>query len=196
MYNKYTMFYKDILISISDFLSTHDLISLSSTCRDYRIILLFDIHVMSIHKFTLSKTYTSLEFIKELPYKIYNLDLNTNKNIKDKDFQYIKGIHTLDMSGCNQDTITDNAFKYLKGIYTLNIKGCKQITDKAFENLKGIHTLDMSWCNKKTITDKAFVNLKGIHTVNMYLCKQITDKAFSNALSVIVFLLHRLISRV
>src|SRR3989338_4989672 len=178
------MFYKDILISISDFLSTRDLISLSSTCRDYYIILLFNVHVMSTHKFTLSKTYISLEFIKELPYKIYNLDLNTNKNIKDKDFQYIKGIHTLDMSGCNQDTITDNAFKYLKGIYTLDMSWCnkKTITDKAFKNLKGIHTLHMKSCNQDTITDKAFKYLKGIHTLDMSNCNQktITDKAFEN----------------
>ena len=56
-------------------------------------------------------------------------------------------------------SVTNNCFKYLKGIHTLDMRGCELITDAAFIHLKGIHTLDMSDCTE--ITDAAFVHLKG-----------------------------------
>jgi len=92
-------------------------------------------------------------------------------HISDSEFVYLRGIHTLNMSKCNDEyTITDAAFVHLKGIHTLNMSCCKQdtITDAAFVHLKGIHTLDMSHCNQ--ITDAAIVHLKGIHTLNTYGC--------------------------
>jgi len=104
------------------------------------------------------------------------------RDLTDADFVYLKGIHTLNMSGCNQETITDAAFVHLKGIHTLNMSGCNQptITDAAFIHLKGIHTLDITVCRNRT--DAAFVHLKGIHTLNMVYCNQstITDAAFEH----------------
>jgi hypothetical protein len=46
----------------------------------------------------------------------------------------LRGIHTLDMSGCDQASITDAAFAHLRGIHTLNMSRCWQdtITDAAF----------------------------------------------------------------
>ena len=58
------------------------------------------------------------------------------------------------MSACNQITITDKFSESLKGIHTLDISGCNQITDKFSENLAGIHTLNMYHCDQITITDK------------------------------------------
>ena len=61
----------------------------------------------------------------------------------DADFFHLRGIHTLDMSGCDQESITDSAFVHLRGIHTLNMHGCNQesITDAAFVHLGGIQCL-------------------------------------------------------
>ena len=116
--------------------------------------------------------------------EIQSLFMSWCSSITDNAFEYLHGIHTLDMTFCQQSTISDKAFKNLRGIHTLDMEGCVQttITDKAFENLRGIHTLNMSYCNQSTITDKAFENLTGIHTLDMSWCNQttITDKAFEN----------------
>src|SRR3989338_5270412 len=181
----------DVIIHICEFISTSDLLSLSSTCSDFRSIILFDVHTMKNHTFTVLKEFNNLKFLEEIPFKIFNLRLQCN-SISDEDFTFIRGIHKLDMRDCNQETITDKAFENLKGIHTLDMSWCNQkwITDKAFENLKGIHSLNIRGCSHidrkgrrcKGITDKAFENLKGIHTLDMSNCKQrwITDKAFEN----------------
>ena len=74
-------------------------------------------------------------------------NLNSRQFV-DADFVHFEGLHTLDMSYCDQAGITDAAFEHLKGIHTLNMEGCDQagITDAAFAHLKGIHTLNMSAC--------------------------------------------------
>ena len=116
--------------------------------------------------------------------KALHVNISYNRKITDKDFKYLKGIYSLDISYCYQKTITDKAFENLHGIHTLNMSNCCQetITDKAFENLKGIHTLNISMCDQKTITAKAFENLKGIHTLIMNECYQntITNKFLEN----------------
>ena len=53
-----------------------------------------------------------------------------NTRLVDADFVHLRGLHVLDMGGCNQ----------------------ANITDAAFAHLAGIHTLDMSWCDQATIT--------------------------------------------
>ena len=71
-----------------------------------------------------------------------------------------------DMSFCNQSTINEKAFENLRGIQTLNMSGCVSarntqrdlpfccyITDKAYENLRGIHTLDIMGCNQPAIVE-------------------------------------------
>ena len=102
--------------------------------------------------------------------------------VTDAAFVHLRGIHTLDMSYCNQETITDAAFVHLRGIHTLSMRFCIQetITDAAFVHLRGIKYLDMSGCNQRTITDAAFVHLRGIQTLLMEKCDQntITDAAF------------------
>jgi hypothetical protein len=48
------------------------------------------------------------------------LSLIMSCSITDTAFSYLKGIHSLDISHCNQSTITDHAFSYLQGSYTIN----------------------------------------------------------------------------
>jgi hypothetical protein len=119
-------------------------------------------------------------FFAPLAGTIHTLSIRWCPFVTDAAFVHLKGIHTLDMSHCNQETITDAAFKHLKGIHTLNMSHCTQhtITNKAFEHLKGIHTLDISGC--KRVTDAAFEHLRGIHTLDMAGCRQITDRAFEH----------------
>ena len=126
-------------------------------------------------------------------------------DVTDAAFLRLRGVHTLDMSGCNQvaitdaafahlvgiqrlsiwacrqATITDAAFAHLRGIQLLNINGCFQLTDAAFVHLRGIHTLYMWGCRQPSITDAAFVHLRGIHTLVMERCDQasITGASFS-----------------
>jgi hypothetical protein len=86
--------------------------------------------------------------------------------VTDAAFVHLRGIHTLDMSYCDQRAITDAAFAHLAGIQRLSIWGCRQatITDAAFAHLRGIQLLNMSECNQ--LTDAAFMHLRGIHTLS------------------------------
>src|SRR5271168_3056441 len=108
-------------------------------------------------EFKLSIKYTDY-FIKNIHLMnkdnwIRNINLLNNDKITDCIFVHLKGIHTLNMRNCDQNTITDNAFIHLKGIHTLNMKFCDQntITDKAFIHLKRIHTLKILGCNNSLI---------------------------------------------
>jgi hypothetical protein len=107
------------------------------------------------------------------------VNVSGRRDLVDADFVHLAGIHTLDMSGCDQAAITDGAFAHLRGIHTLDMSGCCQatITDGAFVYLRGIHTLDMGYCSQATITDCAFAHLRGIHTLNMHGCRQATITA-------------------
>ena len=114
--------------------------------------------------------------------RLHTVDIDGCTMVTYAAFIHLRGIHTLNMSGCNQETITDAAFIHLRGIHTLFIGGCNQetITDAAFIHLRGIDTLFMGGCNQETITDAAFIHLRGIHTLNISGCNQetITDAAF------------------
>src|SRR3989338_8798949 len=113
----------DIVVYLSDFLSNKDFINLSLICKDYRKIL-FTEYCLKNRLFILKKGIKNLRFIENLSYKIYKLDLNSNKNLKDEDFEILRGINTLNMSNCNQETITDKAFEYLGGMNTFKIFKC------------------------------------------------------------------------
>src|SRR3989338_5559808 len=147
----------DSLYEICSFLSTSELLKFSFTCSLYYNCLLKDVRIMKEHKFTLKDNIDELDFMDCMSYKILNLDLNSNANITDDNFTHLKGIHTLNMSGCKG--ITDEGLIHLKGIHTLNISCCGQITDKGLIHLKGINTLNISKCDQ--LTDKIFEHLKG-----------------------------------
>lgn len=105
-------------------------------------------------------------------------------NLTDNAFKYFKGIHSLNMSHCCQETITDEAFKHLSGIKNLNLFNCHQktITEKALEHIKGVEILDVSHTNNKMMTDKAFKFLGSVEELTMLCCPQdtITDEAFKH----------------
>ena len=107
---------------------------------------------------------------------IHTLDMtNCNQpSITDAAFAHLAGIQRLSMRGCIQATITDASFAHLQGIQKLNMSGCLQLTDAAFVHLRGIHTLFMWLCSQRAITDAAFVHLRGIHTLMMDGCDQAT----------------------
>src|SRR5580692_9471510 len=64
----------------------------------------------------------------------------------------------IDLSNCK---IMDTTLVHLKGVHTINLSGCKKITDEGLAHLKGVHTIDLSWC--KRITDNGLAHLKDIH---------------------------------
>ena len=115
---------------------------------------------------------------------IHTLDMSrcNQQTITDAAFVHLRNVHTLIMSVCNQQTITDAAFVYLRNVHTLDMSWCRQvnITDAAFVHLMNVHTLIMSECNQQTITDAAFIPLTNVHTLDMSYCNQetITDAAF------------------
>ena len=119
---------------ICSYLCTKNMFSLSYTSRYlYKIIL--SKQNMKQHKLTLKKCVKNLDFIVNLPYKIYNLNINTNENLSDDDFIYLNNIYELDMNGLRNNKLTDKAFKYLKGLHTLNLSNSylSGITNKTFE---------------------------------------------------------------
>src|ERR1700739_4379003 len=78
------------------------------------------------------KIYTEIRKYKNITYNIQFKVKNQkyfieNINNINKDYW----IKNLNISYCKQ--ITDKAFENLKGIHTLDIRGCTQITDKAYE---------------------------------------------------------------
>jgi hypothetical protein len=89
------------------------------------------------------------------------------------DFSYVSSLNLRGLRGFD-----DSEIQYLKGIHTLDLSDCAQITDKGLVHLKGIHTLSL--CAFKQITDKGLVHLKGIHFLNLMYCRQITDKGLEH----------------
>ena len=90
----------------------------------------------------------------ELSYLKNNSSLNFILNLSCSDIidghlLYFKNLKIVDISYCTK--LTDNAFVNFKGIHSLDMEGCNQkgITDKAFNNFKGIHSLNMEGCNQK-----------------------------------------------
>ena len=156
-----------------------DVISLMFTTKDLYNFFLHNVYAKCDHIVFYRKQQKIQVKIHPFIKNVYIYPLTDSQ-----EFQYLKGIHTLDMNHCFQ--ITDKEFVHLKGIHTLNMGYCYKITDKAFAHLKGIHTLNMTYCSQ--ISDKAFENLKGIHTLDMIDCDQISDKAFVHLKGI-----HRLI---
>ncbi len=78
---------------------------------------------------------------------------------------HLKGINTLDMGCCDQDTITDAAIANLKGIESLSIFNCPQLTSTIFTRLKGVKYLNLGYCTQLNFTDDF---LSGIEWLNMY----------------------------
>ena len=118
---------------------------------------------------------------KKLPFIIR---VKFDKAVKDSYFakvmENIENVSLVDISGVGLES---SSFKYLKRIHTLDMSRCNQetITDKAFKHLKGIHTLGMSWCDQETITDEAFKYLKGISEEYGFSVEQLKPVIFQKS---------------
>jgi len=169
---------KDAWSKIIEFCSTHSWLKLSYTCRginEFKFNRLLMFNKRRCLKHTLSKK-EIVHWFQVGRGTLFNVYLTENPSVTDEHFQFLEGIHTLDMSGC--ENITDRAFCHIKGIHTLDMSGCAQVTDSAFPYLTGIHTLYMADCWR--ITDNSAPHLTGIHTLCLIGCENITDKAFSH----------------
>jgi len=91
-------------------------------------------------------------------------------NIKDEMLNLLPNLKSLNIS--HSSLITDMAFVHLNGIHTLNMSFCNQptITDAAFANLKGIDTLKMIFCNQHTITAAGIRSLGSIREISVIGC--------------------------
>jgi len=126
----------------------------------------------------------SLKYIKDIHFKnlihskIINskfqlsLNLYMSKKIKDKSFENLGNLHTLDVSYCN---ITDKGLEYLSKIQlnTLILSCCKKITDEGIKHLNKdkLHTLDITGCRK--ITDEGIKHLGNVKIITWlitYIC--------------------------
>jgi len=121
--------------------------------KELWIIIFKHLKTRSLIRFSIANKTTKNIFSDCLPW----LTIDCRKSsINDRGLRHLKGVCTINLSGCKQ--ITDLGLSYLKGIHTLDLKGCKQITDKGLSYLKGVHTIDLSECNQITI--------KGIQCLN------------------------------
>ena len=89
--------------------------------------------------------------------------------------RYINHLAFDDSNACAR-IIADGRDKtvHLRGIHTLDISECNQATiaDAAFVHLRLIHTLDMSHCTHVATTNAAFAHLVGINTVSTIGCRR------------------------
>jgi hypothetical protein len=106
---------------------------------------------------------------------ILKINIGHCNHLTDKAFTILDTwIHTLDMRYCN--SITDAGFVHLRGVHTLVMRSCYQetITDAAFTHLAGIHTLNMDVCNQFTITGNSFCLLNSLKKLSIYHCNRTT----------------------
>jgi len=111
------------------FEESKDILNLRCLSKDLNEIIICNLDKQYFRniEFKIKQDLSEKDFITFVTkFKPVNLNLNRNDNITDKAFKNLKGIHTLDMSNCDQDTITDKAFEHLKGIHTLNVRWCNQ----------------------------------------------------------------------
>ena len=113
-------------------------------------------------------------FRGKAPTRLHTLNTMRCGSVAEAAFGHLRGIQSLNMSYCNQVTITDTAFVHLRGIHTLDMSGCNQatITDVDFVHLRGIHSLNMYGFNQETITDVDIANLVGIAHLITIRCRR------------------------
>jgi Leucine-rich repeat (LRR) protein len=94
--------------------------------------------------------------------------------ITDAGLRLLTNIKYLDISGCNQRSISDTIFVLMPKLNELRIGCCDQFTDAAFQHLSGLKLLDMGLCDQPEITGSGFKYLTNLQSLNMAHCDQIT----------------------
>src|SRR5438132_1324240 len=130
------LLYDDILVYISNLITTEELI-----------------------KFSQINKYFMIFFKRNIKW----FKINCSYKIIDKGLEYLKDVHTINLCWCGCNKITDKGLEYLKGGHTIYLSGCNKITDNGLEYLKGGHIIDLSGCYQ--ITDKGLEYLKGVHAI-------------------------------
>ena len=99
-----------------------------------------------------------------------------------RDFELLRGIKKLNMSGCKLDGAFDivRAFVHLHGIEELNVSDCntRAFNFNVFPSLEGIKKLEMARC-KAVLEADDFQYLHGIEILNIDGCTQLTDAALA-----------------
>jgi hypothetical protein len=113
-------------------------------------------------------------FLEPLAGTIHTLNMDGCNLVTGAAFVHLRGIHTLDMSHCKQETITDDALTHLDGISGLDISYCDQITDAAFAHFAGLDALGMASC--RSVKSETLLHLKGIRRLDISYCDQIQGK--------------------
>ncbi len=75
-------------------------------------------YLSGYEKLQLIKAFPNLINILKSYYINFKIDLS-DINIIDSDLQYLKGVHTINLSGC--DKITDEGLQYLKGVHIIDL---------------------------------------------------------------------------
>src|SRR3989338_5152712 len=157
---------------ICKYIGKDEIINLARANKDYYQYIMNEKTIMSKYSFKVKQD-RNLDFIFELPYKIFNINLEYC-NINDEDMKYLEGIEQINITRCRN--ITDKGFKYLKNVKKLNISCCSNITDDYVDYLTSLEVLNVNACR---LTDNAFeklINLQKLDISNTLL----TDKCLSN----------------
>mmetsp|Transcript_9737 Transcript_9737/g.36231 ORF Transcript_9737/g.36231 Transcript_9737/m.36231 type:complete len:457 (-) Transcript_9737:49-1419(-) len=109
--------------------------------------------------------------------RFVDISLCDQHTISSRAFENFRGLHTLKIDGCNQDSIGDEALFNLRGIKKLSLQGVGQLTGDAFANLVGVEDLNISGMH---IDDKTFTYLTGVKRLHMRDCTGFTDRAFES----------------
>ena len=107
----------ELIVNITKFMSINDILSFSSTCKEYR-----DIILNTRYDKVLRLKSRDIDFIKEYIYKferVFKLDIDL-KDIRIKDASMLGGVHTLDLSYTDIEEVG-----MLGGVHTLDLSFTK-----------------------------------------------------------------------
>lgn len=98
----------------------------------------------------------------------------STRTYPDADFQHLRGVETVDMSGCDNG---DVVLQQLGSVRTLALNRCRNVTGAGFHHLRGIRTLVLERCNGVTTLD----GLAGTQLAVLMVrnCRRVTDASLN-----------------
>lgn len=101
---------KELTREIFGYLPQKDLLTCRLVCKEFHKIIQNIDHVFTTRKIIIDNMIEhNLHYKLIIPLKNIKIDISCNKKIVDNDFRLLKGVHTLNMRWCNQETITDKS---------------------------------------------------------------------------------------
>lgn len=108
------------------------------------------------------------------------LNIRNKKNITGSDFKYLSMVEILNMSLCEQQSVTDHSFRSLSNLKDLNLQGAcghwiggHHFTDALFDSLKDLEKFYID--NNHVITNRGIKKLVNIRDLTVHNCSNITD---------------------